>query len=139
MKSLFCCLILLTTICYAEPDPSTLGTFGTPRSSHRYTLHVNGVPITVWEFTINVHQMGCSISGSPCSDGPQVSFWIQDGTQAKNCSSWQQTVLLLEKPKPHPYPYLELLVTQANQILTDEGQLVNPEGQVSCNGALDWN
>ena len=96
--------------------------------------------MTVWKVTINLHQMGCSITGGGCYVGPaSAAFLIQDGTQAKNCSKWQQAVLLLEKRKPKPYPYLELLVTESNRIVTDEGAWVYPADSVSCNGALDWN
>src|SRR5271157_5747916 len=139
MKSLFCCLLLLiTTICYAAPAPSALVWFGTPQAPQKSTLHVNGVPMTVWKVTINLHQMGCSITGTGCASPGGANFWIQDGTQAKNCSNWQQAVLLLQKRRPVPYPYLELLVTNSNQILTDEGIWVYPATSVSCNGALDW-
>jgi len=142
MKSLFCCLLLLTTICYAAPaPPSALIWFGTPQAPHKSTFHVSGAPMTVWTITINLHQMGCSTSSSGCSSQGSINFWIQDGTQAKNCSQWQKAILLLENQKrtPKPYPYLELQVTQPNQILTDEGQWIFPASSVSCNGALDWN
>jgi hypothetical protein len=96
--------------------------------------------MTVWNVTINLHQMGCSINGSGCYGGvASAAFLIQDGTQARNCSNWQKAVLLLEKRKTTPYPYLELLVTQSNQIVTDEGVWVYPANSVSCNAALDWN
>lgn len=151
MKSLFCCLLLLiTTICFAAPAPSALVWVGTPQAPQKSTLHVNGVPMTVWNVTINLHQMGCSITSSGCYAGPaSAGFWIQDGAQAKNCSLWGKAILLLEAPrptpyhlgllKPTPYPYLELLVTGSNQILTDEEVWVYPASSVSCNGALDWN
>ena len=140
MKSLFCCLLLLTTICYAAPAPSALVWFGIPQAPQKSTLHVNGVPMTVWNVTINLHQMGCSITSSGCYRGPaSAAFLIQDGIQAKNCSNWQKAVLLLEKRKTKPYQYLELLVTDSNQIVTDEGAWVYPANSVSCNGALDWN
>jgi len=137
MKSLVCCLLLLTTICYADPSPF-LGGVGTPELPQKHTLHVGGVPMVVWQVTINVHQLGCSVTGSDCNRGPQVSFWIQDGPQAKNCSVWQKYIPLLQKRRPVPYPYLELLVTPAVLITTDEGQLVYPANSASCSGVLDW-
>jgi fructose-1,6-bisphosphatase len=95
--------------------------------------------MTIWEVTIRLHQMGCSTTSSGCSGRGSANFWIQDGTQGKSCSQWQEAVSLLEKRNPKPYPYLELLVIDSNQILTDEGVWVYPAGSVSCNGALDWN
>ncbi len=138
MKSAFFCLLLLTTICYAAPAPTISNWYGKPQNNSVRTLHVNGVPMTARLIMINSHQMGCSGQGNACSAGPQLSFWIQNGTQSLNCSQWYQAVQLLEERNPAPYPYLQLVVTTSNQVWTDERIWVYPPSSVSCNGALDW-
>jgi hypothetical protein len=144
MKSLLCCLLLLTAISQAATPPLQVW-YGTPLVTKVQTLHVQGVPIAVRLIQINNHPMGCVPLSGGCTDGPLLSFWMQSGwmqsgDQARNCSLWYSAIVAMQATNPNarPFPYLEL-ATKPGQIWTDEGLWVYPSGSVSCNGALDWN
>jgi hypothetical protein len=108
-------------------------------STNTETLHVRGVPIVVRYIQTTDHPMGCTQQIGDCGNDNTFSFLIQVGAQATNCHHWFTKILKMETANPAatPYPYLEL-VTEAGEILTDEGLWTFPEGTITCNGSLDW-
>jgi hypothetical protein len=138
MKSL-CCLLLLSAFSYAS-DPLVQTWDGKPLSTNTETLHVQGAPIVVRFIQTTDHPMGCTRPIGDCGNDDTFSFLIQVGPQATNCHRWFARILKMETADPAatPYPYLEL-VSQAGEILTDEGVWIFPVGTITCNGSLDWN
>jgi len=138
-----CGLLFLSAVSQAA-SPALQVWDGTPLVTKVQTLHVRGVPMLARLIQISSHTMGCGLVSGGCPVGSRLSFWmqsgwVQSGDQARNCSLWFSAILAMQATSPNarPYPYLEL-VTQAEQLWTDEGLWVYPSGSVTCNGALDW-
>jgi len=136
MKSLLCIALILTaSVSYAAPASYQI-LDGKPFLTQTSILHVNGQAMPVRFIAVTKHSMGCV----NCFAGEKLTFWIEAGEQAQNCSKWYSTILRREtnNPRAVPYPYLELVFMQSAPILTDEGIFVFPLGSITCNGSLDW-
>jgi len=140
MKLLLCIALVLTaSVSYAAPASYQI-LDGTPFLTQTSILHVNGQAMPVQFIAVTKHSMGCVLPTGNCYPGTQLTFWIEAGAQAQNCSKWYSTILRREtnNPRAVPYPYLELVTQPAASILTDEGIFVFPLGSITCSGSLDW-
>ncbi|MGA7077171.1 MAG: hypothetical protein WBQ43_00860 [Terriglobales bacterium] len=133
MKTLFGCLLLLTTFAHAI-EPVQFWT-GVPRFTETRTLHVDGVSVKVALIEVSDYQMGCEMN---CSSGTVLYFWLQSGPAQENCSRWYSIVLTSEADHKdsEPYPYLEL-VTSGAPVTTDEGISYFTVGEVTCHEAVN--
>lgn len=137
-------IILLLAACFAVPVHAARApeyiSDGVPNTNNTTTLHLSGVAVKVRVISVYDHVIGCTpITG--CAQGPLLTFWIQSGAQASNCSQWYTKIRSLEhlNPATSPYSYLELVNINGGLLLTDEGIYMYPLGTLVCNGALDWN
>ena len=115
---------------------------GLPINLTTLTLHVNGQPMSVYEFTVSVYPMNTS---PPWPVGLWLYYYVQadsSGSQDKStwgqskwCRWWFYQVAALEQqsPKHVPYPFFEInLPFGATLLQTDEQILVYPAGSVTC-------
>lgn len=115
---------------------------GLPINFSTLTLHVNGQPITVYEFTISIYPMN---TAPPWPIGLWLYFYVQaaanDGLnkstwgQSKWCQWWFNEVAAQEQQNQQrvPYPFFEMnLPTSIPLIQTDEQIPVYSAGTVTC-------
>ena len=107
------------------------------------TLHVNGQPISVYEFTISIYPMN---TPPPWPSGLWLYNYVQADAsgagldksswgQGQWCRWWFAQVAGLEVQNLHqlPFPYVEInLPVSVAPIQTDEQIAVYPAGTVTC-------
>ena len=132
---------LLATICipgcFAQ-DGSRIRT-GIPIDSQKLVLHVQGQPISVYEFIVSIYPMN---TAPPWPIGLWIYEYVEvdpgDGRnwgQGDWCRFWFSKVQALEQQneKQVPYPFVETNVPQDPQyIITDEGIWVLPQKSMTC-------
>jgi hypothetical protein len=137
--------LMLLTVSFAIPSLSQQGvqpTTGVPINLSILTLHVNGQPIRVYEFTVSLIPMN---QAPPWPVGLWLYTYVEadsgSGTDKSSwgegewCRWWINEVATLEQQNPQqlPYPYFELnLPFGVQTIQTDEGTNVYPAGSVTC-------
>jgi len=116
---------------------------GVPIHFATLTLHVNGQPISVYEFTVSLYPMNTS---PPWPVGLWLYSYVQaDAGSGVNKSSWGQgqwcrwwfsqvaTAEQQTDPRQVPYPYFEInLPVTVTMVQTDEQTPVYPAGSVTC-------
>ncbi len=134
-------LVLLLTIT-ALAQQGVLPQTGQPVNFATLTLHVQGQPITVYEFTVSLIPMNLpppwpvglwlyTYVEADSGSGTNKSTW----GQGEWCRWWINEVAKLEQQNPQqlPYPYFELNLPLGVQLIqTDEGIAVYPLGSVTC-------
>ena len=115
---------------------------GLPINLSTFTLHVNGQPISVYEFTVSIQPMN---TPPPWPAGLWLYSYVQeDPGSPLNKSGWGQSTwchwwfyevagLEQQNQKQVPFPFFEInFLTAATLIQTDEEILVYPAGTVTC-------
>jgi hypothetical protein len=115
---------------------------GLPISFGTLTLHVQGQPITVYEFAVSLYPMNTpppwpvglwlyTYVEADHGSGINKSTW----GQGQWCGWWMSEVATLEQQNPQqiPYPYFQInLPTSVAMMQTEEGISVYPAGSVTC-------
>ena len=115
---------------------------GLPIGFSTLTLHIRGLPITVYEFTVSLYRMNTpppwpiglwlyTYVQADASDGIDKSTW----GQSKWCQWWFNEVAAAEQhnQKQVPYPFFEMnFPAIIPPIQTDEQVTVYPAGSVTC-------
>jgi hypothetical protein len=120
---------------------------GLPVNFGTLTLHVQGQPITVYEFTVSLIPMNAP---PPWPVGQWLYTYVQadagSGTNKSTwgpgswCRWWIYEVASLEQQHAQqtPYPYFEINLPLGVELMqTDEGIQVYPAGSVTCWQASD--
>ena len=144
------CLLAMSAAAFAQqqPAPTVPGVnifTGTPVNFTPLAQHMNGQPVTIYEFTVSLVPMNLP---PPWPEGLWVYLYVQvdQGTthngvrssrgQADWCRWWMYQVLADQRstdPNHIPYPYFQINTpTTIQPILTDEGYLVFPPGSMTC-------
>jgi len=146
MKKTFALLACLFSLLVAIPGLAQQNfniQTGLPISFATLTLHVNGQPISVYEFTVSLYPMNTPppwpvglwlyayVQADAGGGGANKSSW----GQGEWCRWWIYQVAALEQQNPQqlPYPYFQINLPAGVQMLeTDEQILVYPPGSVTC-------
>ncbi len=154
MTRRFCLLSLLTRLALAVSvgllaipgvaQQNVATETGVPVYFASLTLHVDGKPINVYEFTVSLYPMN---TPPPWPTGLWMYTYVEvDPDRLNNevqstwghanwCRWWINQVAVRESttnPQSTPYPYFEINLPAVQQIETDERIPVYPSGSVTC-------
>jgi hypothetical protein len=128
---------ICATSCFAQ-DGSRIRT-GIPINFQKLVLHLQGQPISVYEFVVSIYPMN---TPPPWPVGLWIYEYVQvdqgsgrNRGQADWCRFWFSAVQTLEQENGTqvPYPFVETNEPQDPQyIMTDEGTLVLPPKSMTC-------